>query len=94
MILEDFNLICESFRSFSFVNVPLKCNKAALVLASVAKDKGETYSWFEECLSFLFPIAHHVILSIKSTINSSIKKCVYICGIISGFNSNSIDKKY
>lgn len=48
MILEDFNLICESSRSFSFVSVPLKCNRAALVLASVAKDKGKTYSWFEE----------------------------------------------
>ena len=54
--LEEINLICESFNSFSFVSVPLKCNRAALVLASVAKEKGETYSWFEECPSFLFPI--------------------------------------
>ena len=56
--LEDINLICESFNSFSFVSVPLKCNRAALVLSSVAKEKGETYSWFEECPSFLFPIVH------------------------------------
>ena len=45
--LEDINLICEIFNSFSFVSVPLKCNRAALVLTSVAKEKGETDSWFE-----------------------------------------------
>ena len=54
--LEDINLICEIFNSFSFVSVPLKCNRAALVLTSVAKEKWETYSWFEECPHFLFPI--------------------------------------
>ena len=36
-ILEDIKLICEQFISIFFVSVPLKCNRATLVLASVAK---------------------------------------------------------
>ena len=77
MILEGINLIYGSF--CSFVSVLLKCNRATLALATVAKEKGETYSWFEECPSFLFSIIYHVILSIKSTIDSSKKNmCIYM----------------
>ena len=36
-ILEDIKLLCEQFISIFFVSVPLKCNRATLVLASVAK---------------------------------------------------------
>jgi len=43
-IFENINLICESFHSFSFVSVPLKCNRVVLTLASVAKKKEEAYS--------------------------------------------------
>ena len=42
MILEGINLIYGSF--CSFVSVLLKCNRATLALATVAKEKGETYS--------------------------------------------------
>jgi len=38
-ILEDINLTCEGFNSFSFVSVPLKCNRAALALAMLPKRK-------------------------------------------------------
>ncbi|XP_075654704.1 uncharacterized protein LOC142624852 [Castanea sativa] len=55
-ILEDIKLICEHFVDISFVSVPLKCNRAALALASVAKENEEAIVWIEECPSFLFPI--------------------------------------
>lgn len=45
--VEEVNLICESFHSVSFDSVPLKCNRVALALASVANGKDEAFSWFE-----------------------------------------------
>ncbi|XP_075665728.1 uncharacterized protein LOC142635465 [Castanea sativa] len=60
-ILEDIKLICEHFVDISFVSVPLKCNRAALTLASVAKENEKTIVWIEECPSFLFPIVQHDI---------------------------------
>ena len=43
-ILEDINLISESFPSISFLSVPFKCNRAALALTSYAKEKEEVFS--------------------------------------------------
>ena len=49
-ILEDIKLICEQFVSISFVYVPLRCNRAALALASSTNER------LEVCPSFLFLI--------------------------------------
>lgn len=38
-ILEDINLIKDSFAFISFHNIPLRCNRAALTLASIAKEE-------------------------------------------------------
>lgn len=40
-ILEDVKLICEQFVCMSFVSIPLRCNRATLVLASIAKESEE-----------------------------------------------------
>ena len=58
-ILEDISLISESFDFISFASIPLRCNRAALTKASVAKEKEEIIVWLEECPSFLFPIVQH-----------------------------------
>ena len=55
-ILEDISLISDSFDCISFTSIPLRCNHAALTLASAIKEKKEVIVWLEECPSFLFPI--------------------------------------
>ena len=55
-ILEDIAIIKENFNFISFSSIPLRCNRAALALANVAKEKEEVMIWLEECPSFLFPI--------------------------------------
>ena len=54
--MEDIAIIKDSFNFISFSSIPLRCNRAALDLANVAKEKEEVIFWFEECPSFLFPI--------------------------------------
>ena len=61
-ILEDIKLICGQFVSISFVFVTLKCNRAALALASVVKENEEAIVWLEECPSFFFPIVHVILI--------------------------------
>ena len=55
-ILEDISLISDSLDFISFISIHLRCNHAALALASAAKEKEEAIVWLEECSSFLFPI--------------------------------------
>ena len=55
-ILEDIAIIKEYFNFVSFSSIPLRCNRAALALANVAKEKEEVMIWLEECPYFLFPI--------------------------------------
>ena len=55
-ILEDIAIIKENFNFISFSSILLRCNRVALALANVAKEKEEVMIWLEECPSFLFPI--------------------------------------
>ena len=58
-IIEDISLIRDSFSFISYQSIHLRCNRAALVLASAAKENEEVIVWLEECPSFLFPIMQH-----------------------------------
>ena len=53
---------------FFFHSIPLQCNRAALALSNVAKEKDKAIVWLEEYPSFLFPIIQHKFSKIKSTI--------------------------
>ena len=60
-IIEDISLIRDSFSFISFDSnsISLRCNRAALALASAAKEDEVAIIWLEECLSFLFLIVQH-----------------------------------
>ena len=55
-ILDDIAIIKDSFNFISFSSIPLRCNRAAIVLANAVKEKEEVIVWLEECPSFLLPI--------------------------------------
>ena len=61
-IIEEISLIRYSFPFISFHSIPLPCNRAALVLASAAKEDEEVIVWLEECPSFLFPIVQYDLI--------------------------------
>ena len=52
-IIEDIGLIRDSFSFISFHSIPLRCNRAALALASAAKENEEVIVWLEK---YPFPI--------------------------------------
>ena len=55
-MIEDIDLIRDSFSFISFHSIPLRCNCAALTLDSATKENEEVIVWLEEYPSFLFLI--------------------------------------